>query len=114
MGHGAHTKYTVSIASAGTFSSELDLGRAWGKVYLDPTGAASEVRLLAAATTGGTFRQVYHPSINSSTVGANVFKIPSSVSGGFIEVPVGFRFMKIEVTAAVANGNTFTIICSDF
>jgi hypothetical protein len=114
MGHGAHTKYRATMASGGTLTSEIDLGRAWGKVYLDPTGAASEVRLQAAASTGGTFRQVYHPSINSSTVGANIFKIPSSVSGGLIELPAGLRFIKVETTAAVADGGSFTLICSDF
>lgn len=113
MSYGPITVHTVTMASAGTLSSEHDLGRSWKKVYLDPTGATSEVRIQAATASGGTYRQVYHPSINSSTVGANIFKIPSSVSGGLIEIPAGLQFIKIETTAAVANGATFKLICSD-
>ena len=113
MAHGAVTVFQTTIASAATLSSELDLGRAWNRVYIDPTGANSEVRMQAAATSGGTYRQVYHPPINSSTVGNNIFKIPSATSGGITEIPGGFRFIKIEATAAVTNGNTFNLICSD-
>src|SRR3982750_1469972 len=113
MGHGAHIKFQVVIASAATLSSEVNLGRGWLKVYLDPTGAASEVRLQAAIAAGGTYRQVYHPSVNSSTAAANVFKIPSSVSGGLIELPAGLQYVKVETTASVANGATLQIIASD-
>jgi hypothetical protein len=114
MGVGAHRPYQVTMASGVSLSTSIDLGRAWAKVYLDPTGAASEVRLQAAPTIDGSFRQVYHPSINSSTVGANIFKIPSAVSGGLIELPAGLQFIKVETTAAVANGLTFKLICSDY
>lgn len=113
MGYGPGAVYTVTMASGGTLTSELNLQRTWKKVYLDPTGAESEVRVQAAATSGGTFRQVYHPSINSSTVGANIFKIPSAASGGLIEIPAGLKILKIETTATVANGLTFTLICAD-
>ena len=114
MGVGAHRPYQVSMASGASLTTSVDLGRAWAKVYLDPTGAASEVRLQAAQILDGTFRQVYHPSINSSTAGANIFKIPSSVSGGLIELPAGLQHIKLETTAAVANGVTFKLICSDY
>lgn len=113
MGHGANQRFQVIMASGATLTSELDFGRSFAKVYIDPTGAASEVRIQASNQTAGTYRQVYQPSINSSTVGANIFKIPSSVSGGFIEIPAGLRFIKVETTAAVANGLTFNLICSD-
>lgn len=110
---GALPVYQVTMASGGTLTSELNLQRGFRKLYLDPTGAASEVRIQAAIASGGTYRQVYHPSINSATVAASIFKIPSSVSGGLIEIPAGLQFIKIETTAAVANGLTFKVICSD-
>ena len=113
MSHGPMYSAQITMASGGTLTSELDLGRSWKKVYIDPTGATSEVRLQAALKAGGTYRQVYQPSINSSTVGANIWKIPSSVSGGLIEMPAGLRFVKVETTATVANGCTFNVICSD-
>lgn len=105
--------YSVTMPSAGTLTGELNLQRGYKKMYLDVTGANSEVRMQAAIAAGGTYRQVYHPSINSSTVGANIFKIPSAASGGFIEIPPGLQFIKIETTAAVSNGLVFKIICSD-
>lgn len=113
MPYGPVVKFTGTIASGATLSSEINLSKSWTKVYLDPTGLASEVRVQAAASTGGTFRQVYHPPINSSTVGNNIFKIASAVSGGICEIPAGLQFIKIEATAAVANGATFTIVCAD-
>lgn len=113
MGHGVATQYQVVIASGATLSAELDLGRAFSVLYLDPTGAASEVRLQVSRSSGGTYRQVYHPSINSSTVGANVLKIPSSVSGGMIPIPGGFRYMKVETTAAVAADVTIYMVAGE-
>lgn len=114
MGYREPKVYSVTMASGATLSSELDLGGwGWYKVNVDVTGAASEVRIQAAATREGTYRQVYHPPINSSTVGHNIYKIPSASSGGFAEIPAGFQFIKIETTAAVSNGATFTVICSD-
>jgi len=104
--------FVVTMASGATLTAEVDLGGHWTKVFLDPTGAASEVRLQAAATTAGTYRQVYHPSVNSSTVSNNIFKIGSAASGGISEVPNGLQYLKIETTAAVTNGATFNIVCS--
>lgn len=113
MGLGIHRVYQVTMTSAATLTPVVDLGRTWTKVYLDPTGAASEVRLQASVSATGTFLQVYHPSINSSTVGANIFKIPSSVSGGLIEIPNGLRYIKVETTSPISNGLTMKLICSD-
>jgi hypothetical protein len=113
MGHGAITRYTVTMASGATLTPVADLSRGWTRVYLDPTGAASEVRIQAAGASGDTYRQVYQPSVNSSTAAANIFKIPSSVSGGLIEIPPGLRYVKVETTAAVTNGNQFILVCSD-
>lgn len=110
QGAPAITKYAVTMASGATLTAELDLGSYFTNLYLDCTGAASEIRLQAAAAAGGTYRQVYHPSINSSTVGVNIFKISSAASGGFVPIPAGIRFLKVETTATVSNGLTFTII----
>jgi hypothetical protein len=114
MAHGAISVFNVTIASGATLSSEVDLGRSWAKVYIDPTGAASEVRFQAAASSGGTYRQVYLPQPSStSTVQTNAWKVASAISGGVIEAPAGLRFVKVEATAAVANGATLKLYCSD-
>jgi hypothetical protein len=114
MGHGIYVVYNATIASGATLSSEIDLGRSFARVMIDPTGAASEVRFQAAATSGGSYRQVYLPTVNTSTVGSNIWKVSSAISGGMIEAPPGLRYMKIETTAAVANGATLKLICSDY
>lgn len=111
MGHGAISVFNVAIASGATLSSELDLSRAWGKVMIDPTGANAEVRLQVAPATGGTYRQLYYPAANSVS---GIVKVASAASGGVIEVPAGARFIKVETTAAVADGATFKVYCSDF
>lgn len=114
MGHGAYSVFNAVIASGATLSSEVDLGRSWTKVYIDPTGAAAEVRFQAAAATGGTYRQVYLPQDPmTSTVQTNIWKIASGASGGMQEAPAGFRYMKVETIAAVTNGVTLKLICSD-
>ena len=83
-------------------------------MYVCPAGAAAEVRFLGSDAAGGTFRQVYMPQVGStSTVQSNIWKIASAVSGGMQEGPGGIQFLKLEATAAVANGATLTIICSD-
>lgn len=114
MSLGPIRPYTVTIASGATLSAEIDLGKAWSKVYLDPTGAASEVRLQAAAVAsaaGGTYRQIYYQNVASTSAG--ILKVGSAVSGGLVEVALGAQFVKVETTAAVANGATLKLICSD-
>lgn len=114
MAHGADSIFSVTIASGATLSSEINLGRSWARVYIDPTGAASEVRFQGATESGGTYRQIYLPqSPSTSTVQANAWKVSSAISGGMIEGPGGIQFMKVETTAAVANGATLKLICSD-
>lgn len=110
MGHGAISVFTATIASGATLSAEIDIARAWGKVLIDPTGLGSEVRIQVAPSTGGTYRQLYFPAANSVS---GIVKVGSAASGGAIEVPAGYRFMKVETTAAVANGGTAKIYCSD-
>jgi len=113
-GHGFRV-FSVTIASGATLSSEIDLGRLFQKVYIDPTGANSEVRYQAAEKASGTYRQVYLPqAAGTSTVQANIWKVASAVSGGVIEGPTGLRYLKIETTAAVSDGATLKLICGDF
>lgn len=113
MAHGAYSVFSVTMTSAATLTGQVDLGRTWAKVYIDPTNAKSEVRFQASPTSGGTFRQVYLPQPGTSTVQVNIWKVASGISGGMIEAPAGLRYMKIETIDAVADGVTFKLICSD-
>ncbi len=113
MAHGRYLVFNAVMGSAATYSNEIDLGGTFARVYVDMTGAASEVRFTAAATTGGTYRQVLLQQTPTSTVQSNIWKIGSATSGSIIEGPAGLRFMKLELTAPVTNGTTLKIFCSD-
>ena len=114
MSWGAIKQVAVTMTSGATLTAEVDLGKSWKRIYLDMTGAASEVRLQAsvfASANAGAYRQVKYPAVNSTTAG-NVL-IGSALSGGIVEVPAGYQYLKIETTAAVANGCTFNLVCTD-
>lgn len=106
--------FSVTMASGGTLSSEIDLANGWSKAHLViPTMASnSEIRLKASSESGGTFRQVYHPPVNSATVAVNMFKIASGVTNATVEIPAGLRYLKVETTATIDSGLTFKVICS--
>ena len=116
MGHGAYVVHDATISSFSTSSdSEVDLGRVWQSVYLEiPTMTSNtQLHIQAAAASGGEFRRVYHPSLNSSTVGVNPFAITSSVTNSIVPIPSGFRYIKVETTAVVSFSAGFNIICGD-
>lgn len=112
MAHGAQSVFSVTIASGTSTSSEVDLSRAWRRVYLDPTGAGGECRFQATNASAGTYRNVQWPASASGTAGTAV--VGSAISGSIIEVPLaGLRYVKVFVTGTVANGATLKLYCSD-
>lgn len=115
MAHGAVTVFDVVIASGASTSNEVNLGRGWRRVLLDPTGAAAACNFQAAANAlgvSGTYRRVYYPAAAAGTDTAAL--VTSAVSGGLIEVPLaGFQFVKVVLTGTVANGATLKLICAD-
>lgn len=116
MGHGAVTKFFSTMSSAGTTSAEVNLGRNWEKVYLvvPSLTSNSQIHIKASESAGGTFRRICHPAINSSTVSTpNDFAIGSAATNRMVPIPNGFQYLKVETTATVDSGQTFTIICSD-
>lgn len=108
-----HVVYDATIASFATTSSAIDLSASYNKNYLIvPTmTSGSEVRIQAAESMSGTYRNVHMFPVNSSTVAVNMFKIPSSVTNAVVEMPAGLRFVKVEVTAVVSFSAGFKIIC---
>ena len=115
MGHGANPVYIVTMASGGTLTSQIDLSRAWNTVYLVVASMNSNTQLhiQGSDSNGGTFRRLYHPTLNSSTVGTNVFAIASAMSNGIVPIPNSVRFLKVESTATVDDGCTYKMICGD-
>lgn len=115
MGHGWGTYHVLTMASGGSLTSAIDLGRPYPSVYLEisSTPSQSEHRVLAAATLSGAYNTVYHPAINSATVAANIYKIPSGATGAMIPVPGGLRFLKVFATAAMDNGAVYRVHVGD-
>lgn len=113
MSFGPSRYFTATMTSAGTLTSEVDLGRVWDTVYLEiPTMTSNtQLHIQASRTLGGSYRRVFHPSINSSTVGTNVFAVPSNVTNAIIPIPNDFQYVKVESTATVNDGALFRIIC---
>jgi len=110
-----HTVFPATVASFATSSSEVDLGCSWGQVYLEiPTMTSNtQVHIQGASETGGTFRRVKQPPLNSSTVGTNDFAIHSSATNCLVPIPSGLRFLKVETSAVVSFTAAFKIICGD-
>jgi hypothetical protein len=118
MGYGVDAIFPATMASAGTLTSEVNLSRAWGRVYLEIPSMTSntQIHIQGAYTStsgGGTYRRIYFDTLNSSTVGTNVYAIASAVTNAIVPIPPGIQFVKVETTATVNDGCTFRLICSD-
>lgn len=114
MSYGPYRVYTASMASGGTLTGEVNVGRVFENIYLMIPTMTSNTQLYIQASdvTGGTYRRIWQPVINSSTVGTNLFAVPSAVTNGMIPLPNGFQYMKVESTATVDGGVTFQIFCA--
>lgn len=98
-------------SAAASLTTAVDIGtHQHNSAYLEiPTMTSnSALNILAAASLSGNYRQVYHPAVNSSVAEANPFQIASSVSG-FIPIPNGLRFVKVQATASVSFSASFKI-----
>lgn len=116
MGWGAYVVHDATVSSFATSSdSEVDLGRAWHSVYLEIPTMISNAQLYiqVASDSGGDFRRVYHPSLNSSTVGTNVFAIVSATTNAVVPIPAGAQFLKVETNVVISFTAAFKIICAD-
>lgn len=114
MSFGPFSPFAVTMASAGTLTSQIDLGAGWSQAYLEIPSMTSntQIYIRGASTDGGTFRRVKHPSINSSTVTTNDFVIQSTATNCFVPMPAGVRFVKIETEVTVNDGCVFKIVCT--
>ena len=99
---------TATIASGATTSTEIDLGRSYRKVYLEASGDIdAELGIWAAVKAGGTYRQMYASGATAA--------IASNITGMFIDLDdyAYSRHMRLVATAAVADGATFNVVCTD-
>lgn len=110
---GVYQSFDASIASFSSLSNAVDLSMSHGKNFLviPSMTSNSEVYLRAADSMAGTYRAVYHPPINSSTVAVNRFIVPSAITNAVVEIPNGLRYVKVETSATVSFTAGFQIIC---
>lgn len=117
MGYGAQTSYNYVIASGTSTSSEVDLGRGWERVMVDPTGIGGSTMFQVAPVVlgaSGTYRLLKY-NVSSGMSAPQTITVGSAVSGSIVEVPglAGHRFVKVVADATIANGLTGKIIVSD-
>lgn len=109
--------FTATMTSGATTTGEIQLGSNWNNVYLEIPSLSSNAEhyINAAGDSGGTYRRVYHPSLNSSTVGTNRFAIASSVTNALVPIPNGLKFIKVETSATVGSttAHTYRVFCAD-
>lgn len=115
MAHGVSQYFEATVDSFATSSSEVDLGRAFPTAYLViPTMTSNTaIHIQGCEESGGTFRRVYHPSINSSTVTTNVFTIASATTNAIVPIPNALRYLKVETTATISFTAAFRVICGE-
>ena len=115
MGLGHFNYQTATMASAGTTTSQLDLGgRTWASVYLRvPTMNSNSAIILYGSHDNVTYSLVKHPPVNSITNVNNDYTIASASTNVWVPIPNAFRYIKVVSTATVDNGVVFTVICAD-
>ncbi len=105
--------FTASMASGETLTTYVDLTQAYDRVLLGiPTMASgTDVLVQVAGTSGGTYRNLYHEPIVSSTTPTKV-QIDSSVTQAFVPLEIlGAEYIKIELsTAMTATSAQFEIV----
>ena len=117
MAYGVLSVFPATIASGASTSSDIVLDRSYKNVLLQvgtmSTGVNIQVEGKALVTD--TYKYLYHPAINSSTVTTNQFIVSGAVGsgGGIVPVPNGLPYMRIRLTGVVSGGVSFQVICSD-
>jgi hypothetical protein len=106
--------FNVSIASAASTSTAIDLGRGYNKVVYDPTGAGGASMFFAAPTATDTYRQIRY-EVTSGMSAPQTATVGSALSGSLVEVPAlrGLRYVKVAATGTIADGATLKLYCSD-
>lgn len=113
MSYGPVKVFTVTMASAGTLSSEADLKQSWQTVYLEIPSMTSnsQIHLQAARTSGGTYRRVVLPLLTTASIQTLTFSVQSTSTSRMVLIPPGLQYLKVETTATCDSGETFRFIC---
>jgi hypothetical protein len=116
MSYGSRNFVPMAM-SAGVASASGDLQRTYQRVYLQiPTMASVTALDLYASLDGSSYYQIRKEIVNTASVQATSFVVPSSatVNGSLMPVPGGFQYYKILATdSAPAAVTTFKLHGSD-
>lgn len=106
--------FTATMASAGTLTSEFVLTNGYSAAYLEiPAMTSSSTHyLVAAATTGGTYRRVKQWNVASAAVSLD-YQILSSTTNSVVPIPAGLKYVKLETQDTINNGAFYKIYCAD-
>jgi len=102
---------TATIASGGTLSAEVDLGRPYETLLVVvPTIDAAQINFLVAEKTGGTFQNLH---VTDPADGGDNKVISASGTGSFTwVVPLGgLQFIKVQASAAQTGGARSFRVC---
>lgn len=111
MGHGACSYFAATMASAGTLTPAVDLGRSWSHMILSIPAKSNTTIYVHVSADNTTFKRIYNAP---SRAGAEtVFQIASATTNVAVPIPPGYRYMKLETEDAISNGAVFTVIASD-
>jgi len=105
--------FSVSLNTATTYTSALDLGGSYNKVGLAiPTMASGSFYLQVSDTEDGTFRRLYHEPVAGTTT-PPVVLIDSSVTNCVVPLNVPAQFVKVEISTITSDSSgVFKVICS--
>lgn len=109
--------YSDSIASGASTSSGINFQAAFGQMLLEvgTMSTAAAIGIQHSADGGTTWKNVFHPTIQSATVATPQMFIASGVgtNGGTVVFPItGFKQVRFIATAVVSGGVQFKAICS--
>lgn len=102
------------ITSAATLSDAVDIGELATIVRLEiPTITSSSVYIQGSAE-GTTYRRIYKTIENGAGAIVNVpVSFDSTVSQAWVEIPTGYRYLKVELTSGISDAtSTWNIVCT--
>ena len=106
----------MTMAAAGSTASG-DLQRTYQKVYVQiPTMTSVTALDIYASVDGSSYYQIRKEVVNTASVQASSFIVPSSAAanGSLMPIPGGFQFYKVVATdSAPAAATTFKLHGSD-
>jgi hypothetical protein len=117
MAWGEKAVFNVSIASGARASDTVDLGRNWRFLWLEvPEGIqATNVNLQWLSTSDGTAANVRSSTYAAGSFNGyaiSTFTIATTGSHCVLPLPGGTRYLQLNASAAVTNGQAYRILAT--